>query len=98
MQALNAGFSYYYYYYTNDQIDFLYSFIIFLLTIYYVHAIGFRLPGSFDYGFFFYSFYPILMPYALIKRKGWAKGIAFIVAWFIIMNISDFVWLIISVF
>lgn len=59
----------------GDFSGLMYNVIFIALVIGYLHASGFRLRSSFDYGFIMWILYPILIPYALVKIAGPAKGL-----------------------
>ncbi|PCK00519.1 MAG: hypothetical protein COA45_01690 [Zetaproteobacteria bacterium] len=90
-QGVNAGVNSYYGYYPPEHFSMAYAIIMFVLIISYVRAIGYEFPCSFDKAFFLYMFYIFLMPYIFIKKKGWVKGFALIILWYILITISPWV-------
>ncbi len=98
IQGLNAGLNSYYGYYTLPELELMYVFVVFFLTMYYVKELHLEESESIDFGFNFMLFYPILFPYAMIKKKKWVKGIAFVVLWYIVMNISYYTWITVDFF
>jgi len=94
-QGVNTAITVFYGSEPSNELELGYQLIFYILTTFYIKYTGFRMSGSFDYGFFFLLFYPILVPYVLIKRNKISKGLAFIAVWFIAMNITYFTWILV---
>lgn len=96
IQGVNAGVNSYYGYYPPEHLGVVYFFIILVLMMFYVRAIGYEFQCSFDQAYFFYMFYIFLVPYVFIKEKKWTKGFALIILWFILITISFWASLIVE--
>ena len=102
VQAVGAVGQAYAYYWGSDEYladadtraEWLYAFSLFFLIAYYMRLSGFKINGSLNYGLIFWCFYPVIVPYILIKRHKILKGALFVFAWLIAMNIDYIVWLV----
>ena len=104
MVILQAAYSFsaYYLYIMTDMVESdleivysretAYHILVVCLSMFYVFSIGYRSKVSLDAGWFYLWFYIFLFPYAIIKHKGWLKGLILIFLWIIALYVPDWAW------
>ena len=101
LAVIHAGYTYTIFItddYFNENLDLLYGCILYIFVSLYLKEIKFKIPGSFDYGLFVWIFYPVIVPWALIKQKKLMTGVLFSIGLFLLTNIAYYVWITASYF
>lgn len=79
--AVNLGVNWYFGYYAPEYICSLHELGLLFALIYYVQAIGYKFPYSFDRAFFIYVFNIFYVPYILVHQKKWFWGVVYTAFW-----------------
>lgn len=88
MHGLNSAINSYYGYYQYEHMEIFYAFYMFFGTMYYIRCLDFVEMRGISFGLMFMMYYPVMLPYLLIKNKKFFKGVAFVLLWLIVMNIG----------